>query len=171
MPPKRLPTIPHPDQPPFPAAIAATAGFLAKEVASLFRGSFESVMRRHALNPRQYLILQVLREQGVLSQQAVGQQTGMDRTSTMQAAMGLAEAGLVDRQDDPADRRVYRLTLTEAGASLIDVLDSQLREAEARILAPLDAQSQADFLRQMRTLLSSGGGTCGGSGTMGETSR
>lgn len=170
--PRRLPTIPHPDQPALPVALTSAVGFLAREVTGLFRLRFEEVMRAYQLKPNQYLLLQVLRDEGAAAQQALGQRLGMDRTTTMQSVQALADAGLVDRQDDPADRRVYRVSLTNAGRQLLDVLETRLRASEDEVMAPLTTAERALFEEQLRRILahdqrgaaSPGGGGCGGSG-------
>lgn len=162
MPRKRLPVLPSPDQPRLPRAVTSNAGFLAGQVAALFRGRFEADMRAHRLHPRQYLLMLVLRDEGTMAQLAVGQRLGMDRTTTMQAAQALAEAGYVDRQDDPADRRVYRLSLTPAGRRLVATLEGRIKRVEAELLAPLAAAERAAFVDQLRRILaaSDGGAPC-----------
>lgn len=157
MPRKRLPTVPDPDQPALPRAVTSSVGFLAGQVAALFRARFEEDMRAHRLHPRQFLLMLVLRDEGTMSQQAVGQRLGMDRTTTMQAALALAEAGLVDREDDPDDRRVYRLALTAEGRRLVATLEGRIKRVEAELLAPLGSKDRDVFARQLAAILSAAG--------------
>lgn len=110
-------------------------------------------MHAHGLRPRQFLLLAVLRDEGGTSQQALGQRLSMDRTSTMQAVQALADAGLVAREDDPADRRVYRVSLTERGGSVLEVVERELAEVEAQILASLTEAARGDFISQLRAIL------------------
>lgn len=154
MPPRRpLPTIPDPDRPPLPAALTSAVGFLAREVTSLFRDRFEQSLAEHQLRPRQFLALQLLRDEGATSQQALGQRMGMDRTTTMQTVQSLAERGYLTREDDPTDRRVYRVTLTAKGAELATALEARLRESEAAVLAPLDPSAREAFVAALRQIL------------------
>lgn len=165
MPRKRLPTVPDPDQPALPSAVTSSIGFLAGQVAALFRMRFEEEMREHRLHPRQFLLMLVLRDEGAMSQQAVGQRLGMDRTTTMQAALALADAGFVERQDDPDDRRVYRLSLTANGRRLVATLDGRIKRMEGEVLAPLAVKERAVFAEQLRAILAAangGGGECKG---------
>ncbi len=157
MPRKRLPTVPDPDQPALPRAVTSSVGFLAGQVAALFRARFEEDMRAHRLHPRQFLLMLVLRDEGTMSQQAVGQRLGMDRTTTMQAALALAEAGLVDREDDPDDRRVYRLALTAEGRRLVATLEGRIKRVEAELLAPLGSKERDAFARQLAAILAAAG--------------
>jgi DNA-binding MarR family transcriptional regulator len=164
MPKKRLPTVPDPDQPPLPKAVTSSVGFMCGQVAALFRARFEEDMREHRLHPRQFLLMLVLRDEGTMAQQAAGQRLGMDRTTTMQAVQGLAEAGYVDRQDDPDDRRVYRLSLTPNGRRLVATLEGRMKRVETELLAPLAVAERALFAQQLRAVLAAAGEAteCGG---------
>lgn len=149
----RLPVHPEARSPEMPAAVRGSAGFLVKQVADLFRAKFEGVLAGQRLHPRQYLLLLVLRDEGGMAQQALGARVGMDRTTTMQAVKGLAEAGLVVRADDPADCRVYRLALTDAGRRLLGKLEDRIQAAEAELLAPLGVAGRTAFRRQLQAIL------------------
>jgi len=61
---------------------------------------------------------------------------------------GLEQLGLVERQVDPADRRVRRIVLTDAGAELVDRLRACLFRDE-----PLVGALDADEVAQLRDLL------------------
>lgn len=166
MPPRRkpLPTVPDPDVPPLPKAVTSAVGFLVNEVAALFRGGFERALAEQQLRPRSYLLLLVLRDEGTTAQHALGARIGMDRTTTMQVMQALEERGLVQRSDDPQDRRVYRVSLTAAGRRLVASLEGRIRRVEAELLAPIPPAQRAAFVAQLRAIL--GGdleGSCGGS--------
>lgn len=88
-----------------------------------------------------------------MSQLALGQRLGMDRTTTMQSAQALADAGYIDRQDDPDDRRVYRLTLTSQGRRLAATLEGRLKKIDQELLAPLSAEDRARFLAQLHSIV------------------
>lgn len=136
-----------------PAAVTNAVGFLVNEVAGLFRFTFEQILAKHQLRRRQYLMLLVLRDEGPMSQQALGQRLGMDRTTTMQLAQALADAGAVKRQDDPSDRRIYLLSLTPNGRRLTATLEGLIKRAEHELLAPLAAEQRATFASQLRAIL------------------
>ena len=128
-----------------------------KQVSDLFRQRFEGVLHTQQLHPRQYLLLLVLRDEGTMPQQALGARVRMDRTTTMQAVQRMAELGLVAREDDCADRRVYRLVLTPAGRTLVDVLEASIHRAEAQLLAPLPLAAQEIFREQLQAIIAAAG--------------
>jgi len=129
---------------------------LVKQVGDLFRYRFEAVLGADGLHPRQYLLLLVLRDEGTMPQQMLGERVGMDRTTTMHAVQRLAESALVVREDDPADRRVYRLVLTAKGRRLVDALEGRIKKAEAQLLTPLSAEGRRVFKAQLEAVISAG---------------
>ena len=155
MPPRRkpLPTVPDPDVPPLPKAVTSAVGFLVNEVAALFRGSFERSLAEQKLRPRGYLLLLVLRDEGTMAQHALGARIGMDRTTTMQVMQALEEKGLVQRRDDPQDRRVYQVSLTPAGRRLVASLEGRIRRVETELMAPIPASERSAFVAQLRAIL------------------
>ena len=144
---------PGPDLAALPRAVTSSVGFLAGRLGGLVRARFEGALREHSLRPRDYLLMLVLSEEAPLSQQALGARAGMDRTTTMQAAQSLEEAGLVARDDDPQDRRVYRLSLTSKGRDLASVLQEKVRAAEQEALGALSADGRKQLLGLLRTAL------------------
>lgn len=70
----------------------------------------------------------------------------------------LADAGLVERRADPADRRAYRMFLTPAAASHLAAIRQVATAIQADALRDLDERQAAIFsfvLRKMRDNLSS----------------
>lgn len=70
----------------------------------------------------------------------------------------LADAGLVERRADPADRRAYRMFLTPAAASHLAAIRQVATAIQADALRDLDEQQAVIFsfvLRKMRDNLSS----------------
>jgi DNA-binding MarR family transcriptional regulator len=59
-------------------------------------------------------VLNLLAE-GPISQQALGEQLGIDRTTVVELIDELEQQGVVVRRRNPADRRSYALTLTPKG--------------------------------------------------------
>jgi DNA-binding MarR family transcriptional regulator len=71
-----------------------------------------------------------------LSQQAIGEQLRIDRTTMVSLIDDLEAAGYVKRERNPTDRRAYVLTLTPAG-----------KRAQARAERALDARALKFFGR------------------------
>ena len=148
-----MPTLPLAPEPSLPNAITSSTGFLVKEVFWRFRHTLERTLHAHALRPPQYLMLLVLRDEGTMAQHALGQRLGLDRTTGMQLIQALADRGYVTREDDPSDRRVYRLSLTTTGRRLATQLEREYAAAEAQLLAPLSGKERSAFASLLRRLL------------------
>lgn len=79
-----------------------------------------------------YFVLSTLGRTGPLTVARLAEHIGIDRSGTSRYADRLQQAGLLERQPDPADRRMSLISLTPEGArlarQLADVLASHLRD-------------------------------------------
>ena len=64
----------------------------------------------------------------------------------------LAERGIVARGTDPADRRVVRIDLTDAGRHLINDMEAARRDRLRRLVGVLNDDQQRRLLRSVRDL-------------------
>jgi DNA-binding MarR family transcriptional regulator len=65
----------------------------------------------------------------------------------------LQARGLMQRKVAPQDRRVRLLHVTAEGKALLAQLAPEVLRTQQRILAPLDAPEQAEFLRLLKRLV------------------
>src|SRR5690348_12965005 len=100
--------------------------------------------------PRGYQVLAAAARDEHGSQLALAQHLGVDRTVMTYLLDSLAEAGLIERRPDPADRRARRIVATARGRFLLDGLGERLREAEDQVLAGL---AEAEDRQAFRVLL------------------
>jgi DNA-binding MarR family transcriptional regulator len=61
----------------------------------------------------------------------------------------LAEAGLIERRLDPADRRARRIVATARGRALLGELGERLRAAEDQVLAGLEYDEDRQAFRTL----------------------
>jgi DNA-binding MarR family transcriptional regulator len=96
-------------------------------------------------------VLNLLAE-GPLSQQALGEQLHIDRTTVFELIDGLERQGVVVRRRNPADRRSYHLHLTPKGKT-VQKRAAQAFDAAAddvfSPLAPAEQRQLADLLRRV----------------------
>lgn len=64
----------------------------------------------------------------------------------------LVQAGLVDRREDPADRRAKTLHLTEAGVAACETIEASLHAVRAEVFAGISDDDIAAFLRVFAAL-------------------
>jgi DNA-binding MarR family transcriptional regulator len=95
------------------------------------------------LSDSQYSVLAVLDRNGSLTPRALADYERVQPPSMTRTLAGLAERGLINRTEDPADRRQAIVTLTESGTRA--VAETRLRRTEwlARRLADLEPNERA----------------------------
>jgi DNA-binding MarR family transcriptional regulator len=79
---------------------------------------------------------------------------GIRKSSLSKLLNGLEDRGLVHRALDPVDRRMERLTLTQAGNDLVDRVHTRATEIAMEMLAKLPEERRSQFLRCVRTITS-----------------
>jgi DNA-binding MarR family transcriptional regulator len=99
-----------------------------------------------------YAILNQLYEAGPISQQALGRALRIHASNLVALIDELEADGCVIRRRDPGDRRRYLLELTDDGVRRLAQAETATREAEADMLAPLNA-AERERLRSYLTKL------------------
>lgn len=99
--------------------------------------------------PRGYQVLAAAARDEHGSQLALAHHLGVDRTVMTYLLDSLAEAGLIERRPDPADRRARKIVATARGRALLDGLSARLRTAEDQVLAGLDDDADRQAFREL----------------------
>lgn len=128
-------------------------GFLLNQAAMLWRRETEKRLAELDLVPRELGILVTLAHEDSLTQRELGARLNLDRTSAVHLLNRLEAAERIVRRDDPADGRVYRLSITPAGrramqkahAAAEAVTDGLCQEA----LTPAERQRLVELLRRL----------------------
>jgi len=97
-------------------------------------------------------VLSALRDEPMRTQAALARAIGADKTRIITVLDDLQQRGLIEREPDPADRRVHLLDLTDAGRRQHAAIRAEIRAEEKRLLARLPAADRAAFLRSLRAL-------------------
>ena len=114
--------------------------------------------------PRGYHVLTRVAFEQPPTQLALAQQLGIDRSVLTYLLDDLEEAGLIERQPDPTDRRAKRLVVTKAGRATLKRLQESLCAAENHALRGLDdgeKQTLRALLVQASAGHANGEGACG----------
>jgi len=78
---------------------------------------------------------------------------GMPLSTATRMADNLVRARIVQRSDDPNDRRIVRLCLTPGGAKFIEMGVAVLRQRASHVLARFTADEQAQLLKLIGKLI------------------
>ena len=129
---------------------------LLRECLVRLDGAGQTALATHGLSLVHYDAIRCLAEQD-------GQRTGMlrrrlliDHSKMTRVADGLVAAGLIERRQDPADRRAWRLYLTPAGQQLLTEAAAShdaFLAAQFAIFSPNDQQQLTDLLGRLNQAL------------------
>jgi DNA-binding MarR family transcriptional regulator len=105
------------------------------------------------LNVRLCGVLNLLAE-GPISQQELGEQLGIDRTTVVELIDELERKGAVVRKRNPTDRRSYALSLTPRGRTVQKRASRAFDDAANEFfdsIKPTERQALAEMLRRLIT--------------------
>ena len=126
-------------------AMTESLGFLVSDVSRLMRRRFDERARKSGATGPQWRTLKILERHEGLNQGQIAELLEVEPITCCRMIDRLEEAGLVERRRDPADRRAWRIYLTEKArpvlAELHDIASAMLEAA----LNGLDA-AQRDAL-------------------------
>lgn len=97
-------------------------GFLIADVSRLMRRRFDERARLIGVTRPQWRALTAINRAEGLQQGALAEVLEVEPITLCRMVDRLAEAGLVERRRDPADRRAWNLYLTDRARPLIDQL-------------------------------------------------
>lgn len=128
-------------------------GFLLNKAAQILLDDFERELRPYDLTAREFGVLRYIDLNGGQSQQSIGANLRIDRTTMVAVVDVLERQGLVDRVRDAGDRRRYAITLTDRGREHLhrDLVSIEQRVTD-QFLAGLDVSDRrrlVDILGQL----------------------
>lgn len=128
-------------------------GHLLLQVAKLLRDRVHVRMEGIGLSRGQGLVLFHLGREEGLSQGELARQTFVRPATLTEVLQRMEAAGLVERRADPADARVSRVFLTEAGArarAQAEEIWNELEGEIGRILPPAERAELRKLLAELR---------------------
>lgn len=102
---------------------------------------------------RDFVILDVLADQDAHSQKELAERLGINRTVMVRLIDRLEEQGYVTRTRNPANRRSYVLSLTDAGRRALGEMRSTATDWDAQIAGPLTARERQRLKKLVSKLL------------------
>jgi DNA-binding MarR family transcriptional regulator len=124
-------------------------GTLLAQVSRLLRRSFDERARGIGVTRPQWQVLGLLKLHAGSNQGALAEMLEVEPITLGRMIDRLSEAELVERQADPADRRAWRIFLTDKGEDLLGQLRPFGRETIANAL---EGVAEADRAQLMATL-------------------
>lgn len=140
------------------ATLFNTVPALVHDITRQVRYRFDARTRTIGVTRPQWRVLLVIARLDRPSQSEVAELLDVERITLCRMVDRLAEIGLVERRADPADRRVWRLHLTDKALPLIDRLSEIGEELESELLSVLTLEERntlTDLLTRLRAGMAS----------------
>ena len=117
-------------------------------LARIYRREVNRALAEHGLSDAKALpVLHIARAGGGLRQGVLAEELGVEGPSLVRILDQLCAANLVERRDDPNDRRAKTLHLTPEGEALSVVVENAVQGVRTRVLAGVSDVNLATTLR------------------------
>lgn len=131
-----------------PSPLEAHVGYWLRYVSNHVSHAFGLKLEAEGVTVAEWVVLRELLRLGETAPSALAESLGMTRGAISKLIERLVHKELVVRRADEADRRSQRLTLTEAGRTLLPRLAQRADENDAEFFGHLDA-AQRRLLREL----------------------
>jgi DNA-binding MarR family transcriptional regulator len=133
--------------------LETSVGYLLKEASSALRTAMEAVLRPLGMTVTHYSCLELLAQRPGLSNSELARGAFVSRQSMNVLLQALERDGFVTRPATAPVGKVLPTRLTPLGRSRLAKATVAVRSVEQRMLAGLDASTQAEARRLLRSLI------------------
>src|SRR6201987_3871214 len=128
-------------------------GFLIRRIGRLWRREADQALANHGLSQATALPLVILSRWGKSARQGVlAEEMGIEGPSLVRLIDLLQADGLVERREDPTDRRAKMLQLTAIGETKAEEINRVLRRVRAYLLKDLSSEDLAVTFEALRSI-------------------
>lgn len=110
-----------------------------------------------AITLQQWRVLVIVINFGPMTPGAVAKWMDIHPSTATRLCDGLVRAKMLDRREDPVDRRRMVLSLTGSGQTLVETLHGYRRQAIANILAEMPAATRSQLAKAMQDFADAAG--------------
>lgn len=121
---------------------SSQVAFLLAQIGAHAASKYAQRIEKLNLSPSHTGIMRLLGRSEGVSQRELGTMLGMLPSRLVVLIDELQERGIVERRDDPSDRRSYALHLTERGRALLETVGKLAREHNEAMCAGLAAEER-----------------------------
>ena len=135
-----------------PPLLSERPGYLLWRIALRSRELIDRALEPLGIRARTFAVLAFLSHVGPISQQTLGQYSGVDASTMVALVDGLEALGVIERRRDPRDRRAYLLHLTAAGTRVLETAGRLTTDVERDLLAPLDRADRTRLVELLKSV-------------------
>jgi DNA-binding MarR family transcriptional regulator len=136
-----------------PAALMESTGFLVTKAHLRAHREFLTALQPLGIEPKHYGSMRVLRLVGPVTQGQLAAVLDVSPATVVQLVDHLEQRGLLTRQRDSADRRVYRLHLTDQGSHVLEEVTTIAADVQDSWLGGPRTRDSRDLVRLLTLLL------------------
>jgi len=136
-----------------PPALADRFGYLLKHAQLRLAELSRDALAPFGISGRELAVLVAIDDRASQSQQEVARRMAVDRTSMVALIDDLEDKGLVQRQQDPDDRRKNVVVLTDVGRTTLRQATAATKEAERRLLGSLSDDESAMLKKALQAIV------------------
>ncbi len=129
--------------------LGATVGFQLRRLYARFTA--EAV--RDDISSSEFVVLDTLADADADSQRELAERLGINRTIMVRLVDRLTDAGHVVRTRNPANRRSYVLSITDAGRAALENMRKVVSDRDAQVTAALDEPERRRLAELLGRLL------------------
>jgi MarR family transcriptional regulator for hemolysin len=117
-------------------------------LARVYRREVNRALAAHGISDAKAMpVLHIARAGGGMRQGVLAEEVGVEGPSMVRILDQLCQSGLVERRDDPTDKRAKTLHLTAEGKTLAGNVEDAIQVVRAHMLAGVDGADLAATLR------------------------
>ncbi len=131
---------------------ASDTGYLLTYVSQMAYLDFDRALEPLDIDARQYGVMTLIAEGEYRSQIAISENLGLDRTHVVRLVDDLEDLGYVRREKDAADRRYYKLVLTESGEAVLEEAKKRAKHAQDDTYGCLSKDEREILTKVLRKL-------------------
>lgn len=137
-----------------PGALYRMPGHLIRRCHQISVALFLEECAEFQITSQQYAVLVVLAENDGVDQITLAGLAAFNRTTAGEIVDRMASAGMLERRDNPLDRRVKNIHITREGRKLLADTDAAVLRVQQRLLEPLAPAERTKFVEWLARIAS-----------------
>src|SRR4051812_44218475 len=130
-------------------ALSESPSYLLKRCAQYFGDLYQNEAGSQELTKQQFTLLSALEHNDGVSQTALVEITGIDRSTLAEMVRRMLEKGLLSRERTEEDQRANAVAISQAGRRSLRAARNAADRAERALLEPLPLLERQKFLKAL----------------------
>lgn len=126
--------------------------FILARIFYAMRSRCEEALQPHGLTPMQFTIISTLNAFSGMSSAELSRRFNVTPQTMGEMIVNLERRALVERRQDPANRRALKLSLTDEGRGLLEAGDAVMNKVETEMFSSLPPAEREELRSRLREL-------------------